>query len=71
MENGGSGKIAVSATGRGCSATGRPVPEKWGKMGKMKERERETREDFGDLWCLWLVNHENGKVKNIYVGIKG
>ena len=30
VENGGSGKIAVSATGRGCSATGRPVPEKWG-----------------------------------------
>ena len=33
-----------------------------GKMGKMKERERETREDFGDLWCLGLVHHENGKV---------
>ena len=22
----------------------------------------ETREDFGDLWCLGLVNYENGKV---------
>ena len=61
MENGGSGKIAVSATGRGCSATGRPVPEKWGKWEKMKERERETREDFGKLWRLGLVCHENGR----------
>ena len=44
---------------------------KMGEMGKMKERERETREDFGDLWCLGLVSHQNGKVKNIYVVIKG
>jgi hypothetical protein len=31
-------------------------------MGKWKEREMETREDFGDLWCLGLVNDENGEV---------
>ena len=62
VENGEGTETASSATGRLGWATGRPGAG-WGtSKEKWEERERETREDFGDLWCLGLVNAENGKV---------
>ena len=55
VENGEGTETASSATGR-SGADWVTSKEKW------EEREMETREDFGDLWCLGLVNAENGKV---------
>ena len=54
-ENGGRSKTTRLATGRPATEQ----EEKWGNGRKCKT---ETREDFGDLWCLGLVNDENGKV---------
>ena len=54
-ENGEETQTAGQATGRSRTA--------WGVFKvKWKERRGKARENFGDLWCLGLVNAENGKV---------
>jgi len=61
-ENGGGTRVAGTATGRLYLATGRSRAA-WGVFKvKWKERRGKARENFGDLWCLGLVNAENGKV---------
>jgi uncharacterized protein YjbJ (UPF0337 family) len=55
-------QTAGAATGRLGSATGRPRADRVASREKWKERQGKTRENFGNLWCLGLVNAENGKV---------
>ena len=40
----------------------RPGADKGASKERWEEKEGKTRENFGDLWCLGLVNAENGKV---------
>jgi hypothetical protein len=62
VKNGGRNQEHRAATGRQGSATGRPGADLVTFWAKWKERKGEIRENLGDLWCLGLVNAENGKV---------